>query len=171
LGLPTAVVDKAYLQTCLRQLSNVVDGQIAYHETNAVRTHRIEHRLNLGGIGLLGLTLVACGLHLFLPEPVRPVLTFICGFFPALGAALAGIVNQGEFPRVRRRSEAMKERLKELLNEIKNVAADLEAEADPLSRQYLSRVSVLASDAARLLVHEILDWRVVFLDRPLTTAA
>jgi hypothetical protein len=175
LGLPAAVVDKAHLRTCLDQLSDVLKAQSRYHGTAALRNERLEHRLHQGGILLLAATLLACGLHFSaslwewrLSEGVLAGLTFCCGFFPALGASIAGIVNQGEFLRIRKRSEAMKERLEVLLKEVEGVTVRLDAEPEPLSRQYSPRVSSLASAAARLLVHEVLDWRVVFLDRPLT---
>jgi hypothetical protein len=182
LGLPTAVVDREHLRTCLRQLTGVLKGQIEYHKTNAVRNHRLEQRLHAAGVVLLGMTLLACGLHLGLhslanlrawhfPPGLPAALTFCCGFFPALGAALAGIANQGEFRRIHKRSEAMKEQLGLLLEKVKSVATQIDAAPQPLAAQYSPRVSALAGDAARSLVNEVLDWRVVFLDRPLTTPA
>ena len=43
LGLPTAVVDRSYLGSCLRDLQNQLggnDGQIAFHQTAATRSRR-----------------------------------------------------------------------------------------------------------------------------------
>ena len=34
-----------------------------------------------------------------------------------------------------------------------------------------THVRLLAEDSARVLVHEVLDWRIVFLDRPLEVGA
>jgi hypothetical protein len=176
LGLPAAVVDKDHLRTCLDQLIHVLAGQVSYHARNAERNGRLESRLHGCGVILLLLTLLACGLHFVadLPEWHRPLavmaaLAFCCGFFPALGAALAGIANQGEFLRIHKRSQAMRDQLKILLKDIEDAASNLEREPGSLSRPYSPLVSARASDAARLLVHEVLDWRVVFLDRPLTT--
>jgi len=38
---------------------------------------------------------------------------------------------------------------------------------DHPQRQHSAHVAELADEIARLLVNEVLDWRVVFLDRPL----
>jgi hypothetical protein len=179
LGLPAAVVDGNHLCTCLRQLFDVLTGQVQFHAVNAERSERLLNRIHLCGYVLLWATLAACALHFAaglpgwnLPPAVLAALPFCCGFFPALGAALAGIANQGEFLRIRKRSQAMQDQLTILLKDIKKAESELQCQCDCkpglLLRQYSPRVSARASDAARLLVHEVLDWRVVFLDRPLT---
>jgi len=178
LGLPTAVVDMSHLQTCLDQLIAVLKGQVQFHRAGAERSGRLEDRLHGVGLALLLATLLACAIHFRASLRDRTelfgTLTFCCGFFPALGAALAGIANQGEFRRIRKRSEAMRQQLEVSLKGIEDVAAKLRAEPDsPVapSRQYSPEVSASASDAAQLMVNEVLDWRVVFLDRPLTPPA
>lgn len=176
LGLPTAVVDKAHLSACLEQMIELLKGQTSFHALNAKRSDRIEHRLHWFGTLMLWLTLLACAVHFAagvwqwpVPSGLLTGLTFCCAFFPALGAALAGIANQGEFLRVGKRSKAMQQKLESLLQEIEKMAADLEKVSEPLSQQYSPLVSTRASNLAQLLVHEVLDWRVVFLDRPLKT--
>jgi hypothetical protein len=177
LGLPSAVVDKAYLSTCLEQLIQLIKGQVSFHAASARRSDHIEHRLHRWGILLLAATLLACGLHFaagvfawHLPGGLPAALTFCCGLFPALGAALAGILNQGEFRRVAKRSLAMREQLEKLLTETENVAAAVNG-CGAAASQLSPLVSARTSEVARLLVHEVLDWRVVFLDRPLNTPA
>ena len=97
-GTPTVVVDNTYLQASLDHLRSLLDGQARWHDANAQRAYHIQHRLHFSGIALLVVTLIAGALHLLpslwhtvtYPEWLPPVLTFVCGFFPALGAAMAG---------------------------------------------------------------------------------
>ena len=170
------MVNKEHLETCLHDLSRLVNGQLDYHAKTARRCQRIEKILHRCGIALLLLTLAACGLHL-LPNVLHavhfsarlpPLLTFAGGFFPALGAALAGIINQGEFRRIEKRSESMQEQLNSLKLAIESLRNRINQASDPPPEQFSVPVTALASDAARLLLNEVLDWRVVFLDRPLT---
>ncbi len=106
LDLPHVVLGRDYLRNCLRDLQEQLggpNGQVLFHETNAARCGRLEHRLHRLELCLLGLTLLCCLQHLaqsFFPAWVHVssgLLTFCCGFFPATGAALAGISNQAEF--------------------------------------------------------------------------
>lgn len=176
LGLPNISLTEPYLRECVSNLLAVLRDQVAFHRKTGARCERIEGRLHIVGLTLLGATLVACAVHLWLGvvstegHSVLLIgnLVFLCGFLPALGAALAGIVNQGEFQRIAMRSKAMQAQLELLLTE----AAALE---DRLSHPALrnaappSRAATeLATTAAQLMVNEVLDWRVVFLDRPLT---
>jgi hypothetical protein len=164
IGLPDAVLDQDYLAGCLTHLEALLAGQLDYHKVNARRSQTIEHRLQTGVVFFLGLTLLACVLHVFhvlLPEHV---LIFACGFFPALGAALAAINNQGEFRRVAKRSEAMKDQIHLLQTRVTDLQGRIASGPDDT---LASDVRVLAGESARLLLHEVLDWRVVFLDRPL----
>jgi hypothetical protein len=180
LGLPSVVVDDSYLKICLEHLQKQVKLQIGFHERTAGRCHRIEHRLHHWGIALLLLTLLSCGLHLFysgnLEESAHgawsalSLLTFVCGVFPALGAAMAGISNQAEFRRIARRSKAMAKQLESLSGRIEYLCAQIETRSGS-GKQLSNQAVLLAGDVARLLINEVLDWRVVFLDRPLDPPA
>jgi hypothetical protein len=179
LGLPSVSVNKAHLEGCLSHLAGLLADQAKYHETNAGRCHQVEERLHRCGVLLLGMTLICCGLHflpefwhgLEYPEWLFAVLTFLCGFSPALGAALAGINNQGEFRRIAKRSEAMRAQLSILLEETESLRGRLSAAPGQSPEQFSAPVAALAGDAARLLINEVLDWRVVFLDQPLKPPA
>ncbi len=178
--MPCAVVDKAYLDLYLAQLKDVVAEQIAYHERNEQRCAKVERRVEICGVIMLGVIVAACGLHFVLGAQHEyfnaerlPVdaLTFLCGFLPALGAALAGIMHQGEFRSLTRRSRSMKARLSKQLKEIESLEKEtgnpvLSPEQRP-SRRALN----LASAVAGLLVAELLDWRVILLDQPLRPPA
>jgi hypothetical protein len=84
-----------------------------------------------------------------------------------VGAALAGINNQGEFRRIAKRSHAMREQLDVLREEINAQLREIGLPSEQITGQPSTRAASLASDVARLLVNEVLDWRVVLLDRPL----
>jgi hypothetical protein len=179
LGLPSAAVNKDYLEAYLSHLASLLAGQVKHHETNAEQCHRIEERLHRSGVFLFGITLICCGLHFFptfwhgleYPEWLLALLTFLCGFSPALGAALAGISTQGEFRRIAKRSEAMRAQLSMLLEKVQNLREKLNAVPGQSAEQCSPLAAALAGDAARLLINEVLDWRVVFLDQPLKPPA
>jgi len=158
-GLPDARLDDAYLRQCLAYVTQVLAGQREFHADNSLRSERIDHGLHLAALWVLGATVVCILAHL-LPflHALGPVLILCCAAFPALGAALHGIKNQGEFARVARRSEAMEAQLEALL------AACAHYEAEPSLRS--ADLIRLAQDAADLMLDEVLDWRVIFLDRP-----
>ncbi len=186
LGLSDVVVDQKHLKECLNDLSALVKGQVKYHESNARCYHNIEHRLHWAGIVLLGLTLLACLLHLLpgialmFPEILPAIhypywapnlLTAFCGFFPALGAAMVGIMNQGEFLRISKRSKSMAQQMKKLQEEIEAFGETMASNKEPSAANNAHKLEYLASNAAHLMIYEVLDWRVVFLDRPLTPPA
>jgi hypothetical protein len=179
LGLPSAVVDRAYLDGNLAHLADLVQGQIDYHENNARRCHNMEKWLHYCGLTFFWLTLAACGSHLWLSIKNDPlgsewlprVLTFLCGFFPALGAAMAGILTQGEFRRITSRSKAMLGQLQRQLKEIEGLREQTKSTPSSIMPQYSTQAVTLASTTANLLVNEVLDWRVVLLDQPLRPPA
>jgi len=163
--LPNVRVEPAWLGDCLGELDRVLDEQWNYHERNRERCHRIESRIQLVGVALLVVTGIAClahGLHLVDGWAGR-FATFLCAVLPALGAALAGINNQGEFRRLAKRSRAMTEHIARLRQERERLAKAVPAGAHALAPE----VTAFAERAADLLVGEVLAWRVVILDRPL----
>lgn len=175
-GLPDTRVDSEYVRAQLTYLRDVLAEQHVYHKRTFERSTRLEHRLHTAGKWLLGTTLLACVAHLLpalwpdlhLPKRLPPILTFLCGFLPALGAALAGISDQSELHRVSKRSHGMADALGSLLARadamINTIAIEHPAGASSGARD-------LAAEAAALLVHEVLDWRIIFLDRPLVPPA
>jgi hypothetical protein len=174
-GIPTARVDTAFVRECLGYVGGVVRGQVSFHETSVRRCEHIEHRLHRAAFALGLLTVAAIVIHLLphvplpgvhgwhLPGFVGGWLTFACAGFPALAAALAGISHQGEFARVAKRSHAMAARFHQLAGEIDRLEQATATRPDALC---LAHVTPLAAEAAQLMVDEVLDWRVVFLDRP-----
>jgi hypothetical protein len=176
LGLPSVRLDVAHLRSCATDLLTAIRGQIDFHRTSARRSHHIEHRLHVVGLGLLASTILACIAHLLFGAGaltterswVLGSLVFAAGFLPALGAAIAGITNQGEFRRLGMRSEAMFRRLADLESRAKGLLDKLNAAGpDVWIPSASGEVSEVAVQAAQLMVNEVLDWRIVFLDRPL----
>ena len=169
LGLPTAQMNDEHLKNCREHLSKLLQSQIDFHESNTLRCQNIERRLQKGGIWVLGLTLLACAIHLF-PDLISGVrephqlprwLVFLCGFLPALGAAFAGIMNQGEFRRLGKRSAAMHMALVTLQKEL--------SPTSPLTvpGQAVTHLTLISRRISELMTDEVMDWRIVFKDRPL----
>jgi hypothetical protein len=176
IGLPSAVVDRFYLEGYLAELSRIVGGQIDFHWKTMRRCQEMEKRLHRIADALLILTIAACALHLlihFWPRETPPKgieaspFVFVCGFFPALGAALAAIMNQAEFRRLANRSKAMAEQMPLLLADITNLRHSIANGPAAGARPPFAHAVSLASAIAGLFVAEVLDWRVVLLDRPL----
>lgn len=94
-------------------------------------------------------------------ELVSVVIAGIATVFPAVGAVLAGIRGQGEFDRVKKRSEAMRHSLEQILEK---KLKDPTSGDTPVSSAVLSAT---VANSGQLMVDELLDWRIVFKDRPL----
>ena len=117
---------------------------------------------------LLFATLVAGFLHL--QHFASNVMTALCGILPALGASLEGINNQGEFRRVGKRSKSMANALEVLRSETIKFEKLLDSDINLKNSLFSMQIASLANESARLMISEALDWRVVFLDKPLNPA-
>ena len=65
----------------------------------------------------------------------------------------------------------MVSQLEKLAAEIENLKNQVETTKDFSNHQFSIKAVQLAGDAAHLMIFEVLDWRVVFLDRPLNPPA
>ncbi len=190
-GIPPAKVTSKYVLDCLSYIARVVGeadtGQLGFHHKNETCANRIGHRLHAASTILFVLTIVAIGIHLALGLSSIALipLWLHAGFFqahhfaidqwlalaaatlPALGAALAGIANQGEFARLSKRSAAMADAFEQFGVQIKALQSNVSKEGKALK---LSQVVPLAGKIAEVMVDEVADWRVVFIDRPPTAA-
>jgi hypothetical protein len=167
------VFNPEFLRQHLENLRDLLAGQEHFHGGSEIRCQKIEKRLHWGIIAMLVLTLIACVSHLFHAPLPGHLLTFLCGFLPAVGATLAGINNQGEFRRMMKRSNAMQvgikkliARINELLSEIPDSDGNANPPNTPAAKSFTPEVRKVTGDAANLLLREVLDWRVLFLDRP-----
>jgi hypothetical protein len=177
IGLPSASLQPPYLVACFENVQDVITTQSHYHADTATRSARIEKRLHLVGVTVLIGTLIAGALHvvaardplsLLARPPIVGSLIFMCGFLPALGAALAGIGNQAEVRRVAKRSEAMHRHFETLASRMRGLLDTAKGTpAAPQDRQLSVEVADVALRATELMINEVLDWRVVFIDRPL----
>jgi hypothetical protein len=174
-GLPALSMTEPVLRECLTYLREVVAGQVRFHEDNRKRSEHLEERLHHAGMWLFVLTAVAvvvhflphalgwAGIHLEWPRGFSRLLTVSCGALPAMGGAAAAVKNHGEFLRLAKRSAGMAGALGIILERIE---ALLVAGAHPTA----ATTAELAAAAARVMVDEVLDWRVMFEDRPLIDA-
>lgn len=149
---------------CLRP---TLDEQVDYHECTHARSHRIATILHRTHVSLFGLTLVMVLLHLphafgiHLPDWLPSTLpTALAAILPAFGAATAGLASQGEFHRMSERAQAMKQRLQRIRDTL-----------PPGGTPTVAALGEHAEEAANLMLEEVLDWRVLFLGRPLELPA
>lgn len=124
-------------------------GQIGFHREVAEGLETVDHKLHLIETGMFVAAVVACMLHLFLHDAW---LTCCAAFFPAVGAAVAGVRNQGDFPRVIQRSERMADRLHEYAEELDALGPE------PDSRE----LAGVADAVAGCMLTEVLEWQFLF---------
>jgi len=168
-GVPSARVTPAYVHDCLEFLARVVgdanSGQWGFHRATQERAQKLGDRLRAMALVFFWLTILGVALRLgmrlgHVPVPLYAdrLLVLAAASLPALGAALEGITNQGEFVRIAKRSAAM----------ATGFAAHAEA-LDALEKSaapHLADVTPLSSKIAKAMVDEVVDWRMVFVDRP-----
>lgn len=165
-GLPDARITHGYVRDQLKHLELFVEGQIRFHDKSSERFERIHHRLHQGALYLFLVTIAGVivnwslpYLHGEAPSWIGRWLILISAVFPASGAALASINNQGEFARLQRRSQAMRDGFERLQDKING----LKATPPPLS---LAEVTDIASQMAAMMVDENTEWRIVVVDLP-----
>ena len=151
----------------------LLHDQVQYHDTISRRYARVAHRLHVIHIWLFSITIGVVALHLveqlshapgehrsWLEGLLEKFLTFLAVVLPAFGASFAARATQGEFHRLAERSAGMEVRLKRIADEI--------TAAPELSTTELGDRAVAA---AELMLQEVLDWKVLFLARPLDLPA
>ncbi len=173
-GLPNERVDNSHLRECLLQYDELLNEQIVYHRQSAAIYSKIEKRLHRTGELTLWLTLGACLTHLLpvvipgihLPPVFGNILTFLCGFLPALGASMAGINHQGEFRRIAKSSQAMCDQFLRLADEARNLRESISSGLAGEGESTFIKVTNLSRTIANLMINEVSDWKVVYQDRP-----
>jgi len=163
-GLPAVRFTTPYLEASQTfWLTNLIEDQIKYHRDTGTRYKKMDDRLHNLGAALFVATLVACGLHLFGRQvSVGSWPIVLAAIFPAFGAALSAIRTQAEAQRLARRSFAMQKSLEQIRLDFASLPAREGEGHSQRLRQGADRVT-------ELMVREMLDWRVVLLDRPLET--
>ena len=158
-------------------LCEEIRPQIAYHDRKAATLHAMEHRLHILGEMAFATTLLICLGYLFLvffgdnygtdlqhniyvfEKMAKNWVTMMTGFLPALGAAFFGIRVQGEFGSTAERSHATAAQLK-------NIAEKF----DVLAVAETPRLTILrmrVEEAAQAMLMENMDWRLLYISKPL----
>jgi hypothetical protein len=173
-GVPNAVINDDYLQGYCAEVRGLVEEQWQFHEHCAERDERIEHRLHRTGLVLFAVTAAIIAVHAveLMLEGMRGAegvahgthwMAVLCALLPATGAAFAAINNQGEFNRIAKRAQAMERRFGELREQTAQWGDSVALSSTTLL--------LLAHQISQMMVAEVLDWRVVLLDRPLVMPA
>jgi len=170
LGLPSARVGDGYLRRVRHNLLTLIEGQIEYLTGEAVRMHRLEHRLHTLGTMLFALTALTCvwffvfaavaqmtllaGLDQ-LTHPLAVAVTISSAALPAMGAAIYGIRMQGDFAGIAERGQTLSHHLAVLRKVINE---------DVSSFDTLWRRTARVTD---LLTEDLASWLQTYHARPL----
>lgn len=177
-GMISACFDaKAVREMAEIILNEEIRPQIAYHNRKAGTLHKMEHRLHHLGEFAFAMTLLICLCYLGLvffksgdfgaikefaydaEKKVKNGVTMMTGFLPALGAAFFGIRVQGEFASTAERSHATAAQLKAITEKFELLTHSDSARLETL------RLRV--AEAARAMLMENMDWRLVYISKPL----
>ena len=173
LPLPDRIVDRPYLEKVRDAVLRAeINDQIDYHQRNAARMHKLDHRLHLTGLVLFGVTAGLCVVFLILvwlgavdrieaPHRILALnsLTFLTALLPTLGAALAAIHAQGEFRTLAEQSARTAKRLDAL--------GKVFAAEDPQFARMADRIDKTSD----VLMAELREWHTIFRTRPLALPA
>jgi len=168
IGLPKGVLDGTYQDALLTAVHDHViasdNGQIEYHRRNAAALRRMNAWLRNTIDFCFGLTLAILivavvifplaifgklGLSILAGEPalvVASAVTFSAAFFPALGAAIAGIRETGDFESFSNRSVQTVVALENLTDELKE--AKVLVSLDDTGNVLFSTAQILSEDLA-----------------------
>jgi len=163
MGCPTGAIDRA----CAAQLGKAiadheVEPQMSYHERNAKQIELLDRRLEQIGMVLFAATVVVTiatvvglGLGSNFVNRYSNWFTLVSAGFPALGTAVFGIRFQADFGGDALRSLATASTLRQLDSELRKDVS-------------LSRAADLAEQAARIMLADLDEWRLVNQQRDLS---
>ena len=162
-GCPAGTIDRA----CAARLGKAiaaheVEPQMSYHERNAKQIELLDHRLGQIGMILFAatlvvsvLTLIGLGIGSDYVNRYGNWFTLVSAGFPALGTAVFGIRFQGDFGGDALRSMATADTLRQIDQELRKDVS-------------LSRAADLAEQAARIMLSDLDEWRLVNQQRDLS---
>jgi hypothetical protein len=163
MGAPGGAIDRE----CAKRLAvaiadHEVEPQVGYHRRNAVLVETLDRRLEFVGTGLFAATLLVAGANLIgilsgapFVETYGDWFNLIEAGFPALGTAIFGIRFQADFGGDAIRSLATAQTLGRIDGELRK---DID----------LSRAADLAEQAARIMLSDLDEWRLVNQQRDLS---
>ena len=163
MACPSGAIDRA----CAARLGEAiaaheVEPQVGYHLRNAEQIETLDQRLEQIGIVLFAATVLVTiatliGLLLGLDFVHRygNWFTLVSAGFPALGTAVFGIRFQADFGGDALRSKATAETLRQIDRELRRNVS-------------LSRAADLAEQAARIMLADLDEWRLVNQQRDLS---
>ncbi|MEP6982145.1 MAG: hypothetical protein ABI853_00690 [Sphingomicrobium sp.] len=139
-----------------------VEPQVGYHLRNAEQIEALDHRLEQIGMFLFAATvlvtiatIVGLGLGSNFVNRYGNWFTLVSAGFPALGTAVFGIRFQADFGGDALRSGATAETLRQIDQELRKDVS-------------LSRAADLAEQAARIMLADLDEWRLVNQQRDLS---
>ena len=163
MGCPSGAIDRA----CAAQLGRAiaeheVEPQVGYHERNATQIALLDRRLEQTGMVLFAATvlvsiatLIGVAFGETFVNRYGNWFTLVSAGFPALGTAVFGIRFQADFGGDALRSMAT-------ANTLRQIEQELSKEVS------LSRAADLAEQAARIMLADLDEWRLVNQQRDLS---
>jgi len=146
-------------------LSEQIIPQASYHQVNAERMHKLDHRLHEVGNFLMGAVIASCVLFLLGYGPLHEWIKSMTGPFifltaglPAVSAAVFGMRGHGEHLLAASRSA--------------NTAVALAANADRLKgATHLEAISMELKNTAAIMLADLNEWSVAYSERSLEIPA
>jgi hypothetical protein len=163
MGCPSGSLDPKRAERLADAIAeHEVAPQIAYHERNAVQIELLDHRLAEIGTLLFGATmlvsvatLIGLGVGADFVSRYGSWFTLVSAGFPALGTAVFGIRFQADFGGDALRSKATASTLGDIERELRKHVG-------------LSRAADLTEQAARFMLSDLDEWRLVNQQRDLS---
>jgi hypothetical protein len=163
MGCPSGSLDPKRAERLADAIAeHEVAPQIAYHERNAVQIELLDHRLAEIGTLLFGATmlvsvatLIGLGFGADFVSRYGSWFTLVSAGFPALGTAVFGIRFQADFGGDALRSKATASTLGDIERELRKHVG-------------LSRAADLTEQAARFMLSDLDEWRLVNQQRDLS---
>ncbi|RVQ66951.1 hypothetical protein EKN06_08355 [Croceicoccus ponticola] len=142
-------------------LEEQVRPQAAYHEVNASRMHKIDHKLHEVGNFLVGGVIAACTLYIFVyfflhdwVKPLTAPFVFVTAGFPALSAAAFGLRGHGEHLVTASRSH----------NTVRALAAN---EARLAEIREIDDLTAELRNTAAIMLADLNEWSLAYRERTL----
>ena len=163
MGCPSGAIDPPRAAALAAAIAeHEIAPQVAYHRRNALQVERLDHRL--GQVGFLlfaatllvsAATLVGLGLGLNFVNTYGNWFSLVSSGFPALGTAVFGIRFQADFGGDALRSLATGDTLEQIETQLRDNVT-------------LARAGDLAEQAARIMLADLDEWRLVNQQRDLS---